>query len=130
MTATLTLLSFLVIAAMVCTCTGTPLLQSAHEAREVPESRKIRGLQVQRGAQGPRMERFAPLPEDQRRFTSKQILQALSGKCPWMELIFGHYPPSFMSHLVLFDVLTEIIQRDDCISDYQGWVDFGRRSTD
>ncbi|MCI4383713.1 hypothetical protein PGIGA_G00029490 [Pangasianodon gigas] len=104
MTATFKVLSFMVIAAMACTCTGSPGFPSAHEAQEVSESREIRGLQVQRGAQsrGAREERFAPLPEDQRRFTSKQILQALS----------------------------EIIQRDDCISDYQGWVDFGRRSTD
>ncbi|KAK3532993.1 hypothetical protein QTP70_006192 [Hemibagrus guttatus] len=92
MAATFPVLSFIVIVAMV----------SLHLART--ESREIRGLPVQRGAQSGdvRTERFAPLPEDQRRFTSKQILQALS----------------------------EIIQRDDCISDYQGWVDFGRRSTD
>uniref|UniRef100_A0A8C1TLB9 Uncharacterized protein n=1 Tax=Cyprinus carpio TaxID=7962 RepID=A0A8C1TLB9_CYPCA len=24
---------------------------------------------------------------------------------------------------------SQIIQREDCVSDYQGWVDFGRRST-
>lgn len=46
--------------------------------------------------------RRSPLPEDQRELISRQILQALS----------------------------EIIQREDCITDYQGWVDFGRRSTD
>ncbi|XP_047666569.1 uncharacterized protein LOC125140783 isoform X2 [Tachysurus fulvidraco] len=97
MAATFTVLSFLLTVGMVFTCTASPVLPSAHEA-QVSESH------VQRGAQsgGARTERFAPLPEDQRRFTSKQILQALS----------------------------EIIQRDDCISDYQGWVDFGRRSTD
>ncbi|XP_053490685.1 uncharacterized protein LOC128613682 [Ictalurus furcatus] len=104
MAATFTVLGFIMIAAMVHTCTGSPLLQSAHEAQEVSEPREIRGMQVQRGAQSRdmRTERFAPLPEDQQRFTSKQLLQALS----------------------------EMIQRDDCISDYQGWVDFGRRSTD
>ncbi|TSM94706.1 hypothetical protein Baya_8501 [Bagarius yarrelli] len=96
MTVTFIALGFIMSVVTVYTCTASPLLPS--------ESRKITGLQVQRGAQDhdARMERFAPLPEDQRRFTSKQILQALS----------------------------EIIQRDDCISDYQGWVDFGRRSTD
>ncbi|XP_056591353.1 gastrin/cholecystokinin-like peptide [Triplophysa dalaica] len=46
--------------------------------------------------------RRSPLPEDQRELISRQILQALS----------------------------EIVQREDCITDYQGWVDFGRRSTD
>ncbi|KAG7327703.1 hypothetical protein KOW79_009309 [Hemibagrus wyckioides] len=104
MAANFQVLGFIVIVAMVFTCTASPLLSSAREAPKASESREIRGLQVQRGAQsgGARTERFAPLPEDQRRFTSKQILQALS----------------------------EIIQRDDCISDYQGWVDFGRRSTD
>ncbi|KAK2868978.1 hypothetical protein Q7C36_000849 [Tachysurus vachellii] len=103
MAATFTVLSFILTVGMVFTCTASPVLPSAREA-QVSESREIRGLHVQRGAQsgGARTERFAPLPEDQRRFTSKQILQALS----------------------------EIIQRDDCISDYQGWVDFGRRSTD
>ncbi|KAF5909925.1 gastrin/cholecystokinin-like peptide [Clarias magur] len=88
------------IAATVHTCSGSPLLQ----AQEASEARDMSVPQVHRGAQsrGARPERFAPLPEDQRRFTSKQILQALS----------------------------DIIQRDDCFADYQGWVDFGRRSTD
>ncbi|KAF7703685.1 hypothetical protein HF521_022692 [Silurus meridionalis] len=80
------------------------MFSSVLGAQKEPEPLEITGPQLQRGAQGQsvRPERFASLPEDQRRFTSKQILQALS----------------------------EIIQRDDCISDYQGWVDFGRRSAD
>lgn len=84
MTATFTVLRVIMIVAMVYMCTGLPMLPSANEAHEASESHEIRGLQVQRGAQshGVRTERFAPLPEDQGRFTSKQILQALSGKCP------------------------------------------------
>ncbi|XP_056108718.1 gastrin/cholecystokinin-like peptide [Rhinichthys klamathensis goyatoka] len=44
--------------------------------------------------------RSLQLSEDQRELMSRQLLQALS----------------------------EIIQREDCVTDYQGWVDFGRRS--
>lgn len=90
MAATFTVLGFIMIAAMVHTCTGSPLLQSAHEAQEVSEPREIGGTQVQRGARSRdmRTERFAPLPEDQQRFTSKQLLQALSGKCRRTEIIF------------------------------------------
>ncbi|XP_073681359.1 uncharacterized protein [Garra rufa] len=48
-----------------------------------------------------RVRRSAQITEDQRELMSRQLLQALS----------------------------EIIQREDCVTDYQGWVDFGRRST-
>ncbi|TRY90705.1 hypothetical protein DNTS_002900 [Danionella cerebrum] len=48
-----------------------------------------------------RMRRSGLVPEEQREVMSRQLLQALS----------------------------DIIQREDCLSDYQGWVDFGRRST-
>ncbi|XP_056324615.1 gastrin/cholecystokinin-like peptide [Danio aesculapii] len=48
-----------------------------------------------------RVRRSVGLSEDQRELMSRQLLQALS----------------------------EIIQREDCLSDYQGWVDFGRRSS-
>ncbi|KAK1805789.1 hypothetical protein P4O66_012780 [Electrophorus voltai] len=92
-------------------CLALPLSQSENEMEKAsaqPWERRLR-----RGAAGAgsdkavqtrdaRMERLPSLPEDQREFMSKQILQALS----------------------------EIIHRDDCISDYQGWVDFGRRSSD
>ncbi|CAM4732516.1 unnamed protein product [Leuciscus chuanchicus] len=44
--------------------------------------------------------RSLQLSEDQRELMSRQLLQALS----------------------------EVIQREDCVTDYQGWVDFGRRS--
>ncbi|KAI2659390.1 Gastrin/cholecystokinin-like peptide [Labeo rohita] len=49
-----------------------------------------------------RVRRSVQISEDQRELMSRQLLQALS----------------------------EIIQREDCVTDYQGWVDFGRRSTD
>ncbi|KAK2874412.1 hypothetical protein Q8A67_021565 [Cirrhinus molitorella] len=49
-----------------------------------------------------RVRRSVHIPEDQRELMSRQLLQALS----------------------------EIIQREDCVTDYQGWVDFGRRSTE
>ncbi|XP_062869349.1 gastrin/cholecystokinin-like peptide [Trichomycterus rosablanca] len=105
MTAIFTLLSLIVIVAMVSVGMGLPLspLQSGMD-NTAPKSGDRRQLQVQRAIQNreARMERFASLPDDQRQFMSKQLLQALS----------------------------EIIQREDCFSDYQGWVDFGRRSTD
>ncbi|XP_048028497.1 gastrin/cholecystokinin-like peptide [Megalobrama amblycephala] len=46
--------------------------------------------------------RSMQLSEDQRELMSRHLLQALS----------------------------EIIQREDCVTDYQGWVDFGRRSAE
>ncbi|XP_052466067.1 gastrin/cholecystokinin-like peptide [Carassius gibelio] len=49
-----------------------------------------------------RVSRSVHVPGDQRELVSRQLLQALS----------------------------EIIQREDCVTDYQGWVDFGRRSTE
>uniref|UniRef100_A0A8C8IYN0 Gastrin/cholecystokinin peptide hormone domain-containing protein n=1 Tax=Oncorhynchus tshawytscha TaxID=74940 RepID=A0A8C8IYN0_ONCTS len=59
-----------------------------------------------------RMERMAHLSEDQREFMSKQIMQAISGKW-WCRCIV---------------VCLSTINCPD--RDYQGWVDFGRRSAE
>ncbi|XP_055040007.1 uncharacterized protein [Misgurnus anguillicaudatus] len=75
-------------------CVASPLFE------DTPTNTEVRQLTPQ--APETRVKRAVPLPEDQREFISRQILQALS----------------------------EIIQREDCITDYQGWVDFGRRNTD
>ncbi|KAL6469208.1 hypothetical protein MHYP_G00227320 [Metynnis hypsauchen] len=103
MSATLTVLTFM--AALALVCAGSPLSHSQRSAEEP----KMTGLRLSSAASDrleehlqPRTARTERLAEDQREIISKQILQALS----------------------------EIIQREDCISDYQGWVDFGRRSTD
>ncbi|XP_017572165.1 gastrin/cholecystokinin-like peptide [Pygocentrus nattereri] len=103
MSATFTVLTFM--AALALICAGSPLAHSQSSA----EQPKRMGLRLGSAASDrlpedlqPRTARTERLAEDQREIISKQILQALS----------------------------EIIQREDCISDYQGWVDFGRRSTD
>ncbi|XP_072517336.1 cholecystokinin isoform X2 [Salminus brasiliensis] len=81
-------------------CVGSPL---SHPSRGVEEAER-RGLRLGTSVSNhPELQaaRSERLAEDQREVISRQILQALS----------------------------EIIPRE-CISDYQGWVDFGRRSTD
>uniref|UniRef100_A0A8C8IG74 Gastrin/cholecystokinin peptide hormone domain-containing protein n=1 Tax=Oncorhynchus tshawytscha TaxID=74940 RepID=A0A8C8IG74_ONCTS len=62
-----------------------------------------------------RMERMAHLSEDQREFMSKQIMQAISGKW-WCRV---------KCCIVVCLKMNECPDRD-----YQGWVDFGRRSAE
>ncbi|KAL0181459.1 hypothetical protein M9458_023865 [Cirrhinus mrigala] len=69
------------------------------------------------GRQENRVRRSLQISEDQRELMSRQLLQALSEETK-------PHP-----YLLFFVFLAEIIQREDCVTDYQGWVDFGRRST-
>ncbi|KAI4900590.1 hypothetical protein NFI96_017279 [Prochilodus magdalenae] len=103
MSATFTTLMFM--AALALVCMGSPLSHSQRGTGEIGRT----GLPLGPGTSHhlendlqPQTARTERMAEDQREIISKQILQALS----------------------------EIIQREDCISDYKGWVDFGRRSTD
>ncbi|XP_021335429.2 uncharacterized protein [Danio rerio] len=90
-----------IVAMLVAACAASPLS-------------KVKAVNTKRSAVSPesspkahhetplaRVRRSVGLSEDQRELMSRQLLQALS----------------------------EIIQREDCLSDYQGWVDFGRRSS-
>lgn len=74
-----TLLSLIV---MLSLSMGLPLspLQSGMDDNTLKSGHR-RELQMQRAIQNrdSRMERFASLPDDQRQFMSKQLLQALSG---------------------------------------------------
>ncbi|XP_043108736.1 gastrin/cholecystokinin-like peptide [Puntigrus tetrazona] len=88
------------IAMLAVACVASPL------SKDAPANRKATERLLKRPPETPerlsRASRSAHLPEDQRELMSRQLLQALS----------------------------EIMQREDCVTDYQGWVDFGRRSTD
>ncbi|XP_051532686.1 gastrin/cholecystokinin-like peptide [Myxocyprinus asiaticus] len=103
-------IAFTVITMLAVACVASPLSEETpgrtdateREERGIPETRESATGTERLQSRAARLRRFASLPEDQREFMSRQILQALS----------------------------EIIHRDDCVTDYQGWVDFGRRSTD
>uniref|UniRef100_A0A673JWL2 Gastrin/cholecystokinin peptide hormone domain-containing protein n=1 Tax=Sinocyclocheilus rhinocerous TaxID=307959 RepID=A0A673JWL2_9TELE len=81
-------------------CVASPLSKDAPANTKATERLPERPPETPERPQS-RVSRSVQLPEDQRELVSRQLLQALS----------------------------EIIQREDCVTDYQGWVDFGRRST-
>uniref|UniRef100_A0A672P5M1 Gastrin/cholecystokinin peptide hormone domain-containing protein n=1 Tax=Sinocyclocheilus grahami TaxID=75366 RepID=A0A672P5M1_SINGR len=82
-------------------CVASPLSKDAPANTKATERLPERPPETPERPQS-RVSRSVHLPEDQRELMSRQLLQAL---------------------------LSEIIQREDCVTDYQGWVDFGRRST-
>ncbi|XP_048105352.1 gastrin/cholecystokinin-like peptide [Alosa alosa] len=93
-------------------CFASPLFQPGTDGKTEPALRARRDVlgkaltrrenSVQ--SRDARMERMITLPDDQREFMNRQIMQALA----------------------------EIISRDECFldRDYKGWVDFGKRSSD
>ncbi|KAF4107659.1 gastrin/cholecystokinin-like peptide [Onychostoma macrolepis] len=92
------------IAMLAMACVASPLSKDAPANTKATERLPERPPETpERPPEKPhsRASRSVHLPEDQRELMSRQLLQALS----------------------------EIIQREDCVTDYQGWVDFGRRST-
>ncbi|XP_026120344.1 gastrin/cholecystokinin-like peptide [Carassius auratus] len=92
------------VAMLAVACVASPLSEDAPANTEVTERLPERPPETpERPPERPRSRasRSVHLSEEQRELMSRQLLQALS----------------------------EIIQREDCVTDYQGWVDFGRRST-
>uniref|UniRef100_A0A8C1KTC5 Gastrin/cholecystokinin peptide hormone domain-containing protein n=2 Tax=Cyprinus carpio TaxID=7962 RepID=A0A8C1KTC5_CYPCA len=87
------------IAMLAVACVASPLSKDAPADTKATERLPERTPETPETPQS-RVRRSVHLPEDQRELMSRQLLQALS----------------------------EIIQREDCGTDYQGWVDFGRRS--
>ncbi|KAL2086804.1 hypothetical protein ACEWY4_017863 [Coilia grayii] len=100
------------IALLGASCFASPLSQTRTATGKEPEIRARRDIthkaltrrenSVQ--SRDARVERMVALPDDQREFINRQIMQALA----------------------------EIISRDECFldRDYKGWVDFGRRSVE
>uniref|UniRef100_A0A671MTI5 Gastrin/cholecystokinin peptide hormone domain-containing protein n=1 Tax=Sinocyclocheilus anshuiensis TaxID=1608454 RepID=A0A671MTI5_9TELE len=88
------------LAMLAVTCVASPLSKDSPANTKVTERLPESPPETPERPQS-RVSRSVQLPEDQRELMSRQLLQALS----------------------------EIIQREDCVTDYQGWVDFGRRST-
>ncbi|XP_063073340.1 gastrin/cholecystokinin-like peptide [Engraulis encrasicolus] len=104
------------VALLAASCLASPLSQAdgatgkgAHVAeirakRDIARKALARRENSVQTLDNTRVERMLPLPDDQREYMNRQIMQALA----------------------------EIISQNECFSDrdYKGWVDFGKRSVE